>query len=39
MMTWRIYSFFYEDEEGVLRELLSVYPYLSMLINIWPGNW
>ena len=30
---------FGEDQEGVVREGLSEYPYLLMLINIFPGYW
>ena len=28
-----------EDEEGVVREGSSEFPYLIMLIKPWPGNW
>ena len=33
------FDFFDEDEEGVVREGYSEFPYLLMLINIWTGNW
>ena len=31
--------FFNEYEKGEVIEVLSVYPYLSMLMNLWPGYW
>ena len=31
--------FFYEDEEGIVREESSDYPYLLMLMKLWPRNW
>ena len=31
-------NFFDEDRDGVVREGSSEFPYLLMLINIWPGN-
>ena len=33
------FNFFSEDEEGVVREGSREFPYLLMLINIWPGYW
>ena len=32
-------NLFGDDEEGVVREGSSEFPYLLILINIWPGNW
>ena len=32
-------KFLDEDEEGVVREGSSDFPYLIMLIKLWPGNW
>ena len=37
---WGLYfNFFDEDEEGFVIEGSSEFPYVLMLINIWPGNW
>ena len=33
------FNVFDQDEEGVVREGSSKFPYLLMLINLWPGNW
>ena len=33
------FNFFDEEEEGVGIESLSYYPYLLMLMNLWPGYW
>ena len=33
------FNVFDEDEEGVVREGSSEFPYLLILINIWPGDW
>ena len=33
------FNLFDKDEEGVVREVFSEYPYLLMLMNIWPGDW
>ena len=33
------FNYFDEDEEGVVREGSSDFPYLPMLINIFPGYW
>ena len=33
------FNLFGKDEEGVVREGLSEYKYLLILINIWPGEW
>ena len=33
------FDFFDEDEEGVVREGYSEFPYLLMLIKLWAGNW
>ena len=30
---------FEEDKEGVDREWLSEYPYLLILLKLWPGDW
>ena len=30
---------FDEDEEGIVREVFSDYPYLLMLMKIWTGDW
>ena len=38
VLRWFGFSLFDEDKEGVGREVLSEYPYLSMLMNIWPGD-
>ena len=36
---WGFYfNFFGEDEEGVVREGSSEFPYLLMLIKLWPGD-
>ena len=32
-------NFLDEDEKGVGREWSSEFPYLLMLIKLWPGNW
>ena len=32
------FNIFNEDEEGVVREGSSEFPYLLILINIWPGD-
>ena len=32
------FNSFYEDEKGVGREGSSDFPYLLMLIKLWPGN-
>ena len=31
------FNVFNEDEEGVVREVSSEFPYLLMLIKLWPG--
>ena len=33
------FNLFDKDEEGVVREGSSEFPYLLMLIKLWPGNW
>ena len=33
------FNCFDKDEEGVVREGSSEFPYLLMLVKIWPGNW
>ena len=33
------FDFFDEDERGVGREGSSEFPYLLILIKIWPGDW
>ena len=33
------FNVFGKDEEGVVREGSSEFPYLLMLIKIWPGDW
>ena len=33
------FNLFDEYEEGVVREGSSEFPYLLMLIKLWPGNW
>ena len=33
------FKFFDEDEEGVVREGYSEFPYLLILIKLCPGNW
>ena len=33
------FNVFNEDEEGVVREGSSEFPYLLMLIKLWPGYW
>ena len=33
------FNVFDEDEEGVVREGSSDFPYLLLLIKIFPGNW
>ena len=33
------FTVFDEDEEGVVREGSSEFPYLLMLIKIWPDYW
>ena len=32
-------NLFDEDEEGIFREMSSEFPYLLILIKIWPRNW
>ena len=32
-------NIFDEDEEGVVREGSSEFPYLIMIMKIWPGGW
>ena len=40
MVLWGIaLNCFDEDEEGVVREGLSDYTHLLMLMKIWPGDW
>ena len=37
---WRFdYNLFDKDEEGLTREVLSEYPYLITLTDLWPGYW
>ena len=33
------FNFFNKGEEGVVREGSSEFPYLLILINLWPGGW
>ena len=33
------FNLFGKDEKGVGREGSSEFPYLLMLIKLWPGNW
>ena len=33
------FNLFEKDEEGVGREGLSEYPYLLILMDLWPGDW
>ena len=33
------FKIFDKDEEGVVRDGSSEFPYLVMLINLWPDNW
>ena len=33
------FNVFDKDEEGVVREGSSEFPYLLMLIKLWPGYW
>ena len=33
------FNFFHEDDEGVVGEGFIEYPYLLMLMKIWPGHW
>ena len=33
------YGFFFKYEEGVVREILSKYPYLLITMEIWTGYW
>ena len=32
------FNFFDKDEEGIVRDEYSEFPYLLMLIKLWPGN-
>ena len=40
ILLWGVdFSLFDEDEGGLVRERLSEYPYLLMLMNPCPGDW